>query len=155
MTRCFLAEPDVPKYLWQEAFRIAADLENRVPSTPLRGKTHFSMWHGGTPPRLEHLRTFGARTFVLEERYVKKLTWEGRMVGYGKDSKTSRIWESGGKIVQSRNVTFIETLPVKLNVFDHDHNDGNDDIFHGLTSSSVSLDTVSYTHLTLPTICSV
>ena len=99
------------------------------------------MWHGGTPPRLEHLRTFGARTFVLEERYVKKLTWEGRMVGYGKDSKTSRIWESGGKIVQSRNVTFIETLPVKLNVFDHDHNDGNDDIFHGLTSSSVSLDT--------------
>ena len=98
MTRCFLAEPDVPKYLWQEAFRIAADLENRVPSTPLRGKTHFSMWHGGTPPRLEHLRNFGARAFVNEERYVKKLTmkaWEGRMIGYGNDSKTYLVLDLG------------------------------------------------------------
>ena len=102
------------------------------------------MWHGGTPPRLEHLRTFGARAFVHEERYVKKLTmkaWEGRMVGYGKYSKAYRIWESGTKIVESRNVTCIETLPVKLNAFDHDHNNGNDDIFLDLRSSSISLGT--------------
>ena len=75
-----------------------------------------------------------------EERYVKKLTmktWEGRMVGYGKDSKTCRIWESGTKIVESRNITFIETLPVKLNGVDHDHNDGNDDTFLDLKSSSI------------------
>ena len=86
MTRCFLAEAGVPKYLWQEASRMAVYLANRVPSTPLGGKTPFSMWHGGTPPRLEHLRTSGARAFVHEERYVKKLTMkasEGRMVGYG------------------------------------------------------------------------
>ena len=102
------------------------------------------MWHGGTPPRLEHLRTFGARAFVHEERYVKKLTmkaWEGRMVGYGKDSKTYRIWESGTKIVESRNVTFIETFPVRLNAFDRDHNDGNDDTFLDLESSSIALGT--------------
>ncbi|CAN0462903.1 unnamed protein product [Laminaria digitata] len=65
MTRCFLAEAGVPKFLWQEAFRIAVYLANRVPSTPLGGKTPFSMWHGGTPPSLEHLRTFGARAFTL------------------------------------------------------------------------------------------
>ena len=117
------------EYLWQEAFRMAVYLANRVPCTSLGGKTPFLMWYGGTPPRLEHLRTFGARAFVHEERYIKKLTmkaWEGRMVEYGKDSKTYRICESGTKIVESRNVTFIEIFPVKLNAFDYDHNDGND-----------------------------
>ena len=77
-----------------------------------------------------------------EKRYVKKLTmkaWEGRMVGYGKDEKTYQIWESGTKIVESRNVTFIEALPVKLIAFDHDHNDDNGDTFLDLESSSISL----------------
>ena len=63
------------------------------------------------------------------------------MVGYGKDSKTYWIRESGTKIVESRNVTFIETLPVKFNAFDHDHNDGNDETFLDLESSSISLGT--------------
>ncbi|CAN0457326.1 unnamed protein product [Laminaria digitata] len=102
--RCF------PKFLWQEAFRMAVYLANRVPSAALGGKTPFSMWHGGAPPSLEHLRTFGARGFVHQERYVKKLTmkaWEGRMVGYGKDSKTYRVWESGTKIVDDDG-TFLE-----------------------------------------------
>ena len=79
MTTCFLAEAGAPKYLWQETFRMAVYLANRVPHTPLGGKTPFSMWHGRTPPRLEHLRTFGARALVHEEQYVKKLTmkaWE-------------------------------------------------------------------------------
>ena len=73
-----------------------------------------------------------------EERYVKKLTlkaWERRMVGYGKDSKIYWIRESGTKIVESRHLTFIETVPVKINAFDHDHNDGNDDTFLDLESS--------------------
>ena len=90
------------------------------------------------PPGLEDLRTFGARPYVHEERYVKKLTmkeWKGRMIGYGEGSKAYRIWESGTKIVESRNVIFIETLPVKLNAFDHDHSDGNDDTFLDLESS--------------------
>ena len=127
----------------EEAFRMTVYLANHVPSTPLGGKTPSSMWHGGTTQRLEHLRTFGARAFVHEEWYVKKLTmkvWERRMVGYGKKSKTYRIWESRTKIVESRNA-FIETLPVKLNAFDHDHNDGNDDTFLDLESSSISLGT--------------
>ena len=80
------------------------------------------------------------------------------------NSNTYRILESGTKIVESRNVTCIETLPVKLNAFDHDHNDGSNDAFLDLESTSISLGTqekmpateadaepVSYTHLTLPT----
>ena len=61
--------------------------------------------------------------------------WKGRMVGYGKHSNTYRTWESGTQIVESRKVTSIETLPVKLNAFDHDHNDGNHDTFLDLESS--------------------
>ena len=67
--------------------------------------------------------------------------WEGRMVSYGKDSKTYRIWESGTKVAESRNVTFIKILPVKPNVFGHDHNDGDDDTFLDLESSCISLRT--------------
>ena len=63
------------------------------------------------------------------------------MVGCGKDSKTCRIWESGTKIVESRNVTFVATLPVKRNAFDHDHNDSNDDTFLDPESSFISLGT--------------
>ena len=55
MTRWFLAEAGVPKCLRQEAFHMAVYLANRVPFTPLGGKTPFSTWHGGTTPRLEHL----------------------------------------------------------------------------------------------------
>ena len=54
-TRCCLAEADVPKYLCQEAFRMAVHLANRVPSTPLGGITPFPMWHGGTLLRREHI----------------------------------------------------------------------------------------------------
>ena len=61
--------------------------------------------------------------------------------GYGKDSKTYRIWDSGTKIVESRNVTLIEHIPVNINAFDHDHNDGNDGTFLDLESSSISLGT--------------
>ena len=67
MTRWFLAEAGAPKHVWQEVFRMAVSLANRVPSTPLGDKTAIFMWHGGTPPRLEHLQTFGARAFGHEE----------------------------------------------------------------------------------------
>ena len=55
MTRCFLAEAGVPKYLWQEAFRMAVYLANRVPSTPLGGN-HLSRC--GTVERPRDLSTF-------------------------------------------------------------------------------------------------
>ena len=49
--------------------------------------------------------------------------------------------ECGTKIVESPNVTFIETLLVKLNAFGYDLKDGNDDTFLDLESLSTSLGT--------------
>ena len=61
---------------------------------------------------LTHLRTIGARAFVHYERHRDKLedkAWEGRLVGYSKDSKAYRIYNSTTRqVVESRNVTFIE-----------------------------------------------
>ena len=42
---------------------------------------------------------------------------------------------------ESRNETFIENLPIKLNAFDHDNNYGNDDTFLDLESKYMSLST--------------
>ena len=58
------------------------------------------------------------------------------MVGYRKYSRKYRVWGSGINMVQSQKVTLIEALPVKLNLFDNDYNDDNDDTFLDLESSS-------------------
>jgi len=51
---------------------------------------------------------------VHHERYRKKLeedrAFEGKLCRFGLDSKTYRIYnQSNGTVVESRNVTFIET----------------------------------------------
>ena len=46
---------NVPKYLWQEAFRMAVYVTNRVPSTPLGGKT---LSRCGTVEHPRNLSTF-------------------------------------------------------------------------------------------------
>lgn len=51
-------------------------------------------------------------------------SWEGHLVGYGTDFKTFRIWESGKKIVPSRNETIIKTLPIEQSVFNPQNIDG-------------------------------
>ena len=85
MTRCFLAEAGVPNYL-AGGLPHGSLPSKSCPVHPAGRKPPFSMWHGGTPSRLEHLRTFGARSFVHEERYAKKIyvkARERRRVGYG------------------------------------------------------------------------
>lgn len=75
------------------------------------------MWPNGTAPSFTHPRTFGARAFVHEERYTKKLTmkaWERRLVGYGTESKTSRISETDKTTFLSWNVTFIGSPPLEF-----------------------------------------
>eukprot|EP00752_Nemacystus_decipiens_P018047 g16180.t1 len=62
---------------------------------------------------LSHLRVVGARAFVHYEHHREKLqdrAWEGRLVGYSKDSRAYRIYNPATRrVVESRNVTFIET----------------------------------------------
>ena len=105
----------------RDSFRMAVYLANRVAFTPLGGKTPFSMWHGGTPRRLEHLRTFGARAFVHEERYVKKLpgNYEGMGRTHGrlregfKDIPVLRVWNQDRRVPKcsmSRLILLSSTL---------------------------------------------
>ena len=57
MTRCFLAEADALKYLWQEAFRMAVYLSKKIVSRPPRWEVkRFSRC--GTVEHLRDLSTF-------------------------------------------------------------------------------------------------
>lgn len=61
---------------------------------------------------LSFIKTTGARAFIHVETHTTKLqlkAWEGRLVGYGADSRTFCIYKPSTKqVLESRNVTFIE-----------------------------------------------
>ena len=78
--------------------------------------TPYEALHG-KEATLQHLWTVGSRTFVHIQTHTKKLedrSWEGRLCGYSQDTKAYRIYNAKtNKVVESRNVVFIET-PSKL-----------------------------------------
>ena len=114
VTRCLLKDGDFPPSMWGELMLTAAYLLNRSPHSALGGATPYSKLHNKLPD-LSGLRVIGARAFVHHERYRKKLddrAFEGKLCGFGLDSQTYRILNpSNGAVVESRNVTFIESPP--------------------------------------------
>ncbi len=112
MTRCILIDTGLPKFLWGEICETAVFLINRSPHRAIGGTSPYAKLFGKEPD-LSGLRTIGARAFVHKERYGNKLeekAWEGIMLGYGKDSKSYRIYNPHNRrITESRNITFIET----------------------------------------------
>lgn len=57
------------------------------------------------------------------------------MVGYGKVSETSKIWEPGNRIVDSCNATFSGTVPVKPATVDNvEHAEYSDNFLNSSTS---------------------
>ena len=114
VTRCLLKDGDFPPSMWGELMLTAAYLLNRSPHSALGGATPYSKLHNKSPD-LSGLRVIGARAFVHHERYRKKLddrAFEGKLCGFGLDSQTYRILNpSNGAVVESRNVTFIESPP--------------------------------------------
>ena len=117
MTRCLLVDTGLPKYLWAELCATATYLINRAPHSALNGDSPYMRLYGKIP-KLSALRVIGARAFVHIETHIHKLekkAWEGVMVGYGKDSRSYRIYNPHNRrITESRNVTFIETPPRNL-----------------------------------------
>ena len=87
-------------------------LSQQVPHSTLEGATPYSKMHN-LEPDLTGLRTIGARAFVHRETYTKKLedrAFEGKLCGYSHNSKAYRIYNPAkGTVVESRNVTFLET----------------------------------------------
>ncbi|CAN0490408.1 unnamed protein product, partial [Discosporangium mesarthrocarpum] len=119
VTRCLLQESGLPSVLWPEAFATATYIGNHVPTSSLAGGTPYAAWFG-SPASLAHLRVWGARAFVHEERPQPggKLciqAGEGCLVQYGEESRTYGIWKRGNRtIVFTWNVTFIESPSCSL-----------------------------------------
>eukprot|EP00752_Nemacystus_decipiens_P006651 g5979.t1 len=133
MVRCILIDTGLPKFLWGEICETAVFLINRAPHRAIDGSSPYAKLFGKEPD-LSGLRAIGARAFVHKERYGNKLeekAWEGVMLGYGKDSKSYRIYNPHNRrITESRNVTFIETPHRSLKNADQDElysNNGEED----------------------------
>ena len=112
VTRCLLRGANLPGWLWGEVCCTAVYLVNRLPHSALGFETpYFKML--GKQAVLSHLRVVGARAFVHYEQHRDKIqdrAWEGRLVGYNKDSRAHRVYNSSTRqVVETRNVTFIET----------------------------------------------
>ena len=113
ITRCLMKDGDVPPFMWGELMFTATYLANRSPHSTLEGATPYSKMHN-LEPDLTGLRAIGARAlFVHRETYTKKLedrAFEGKLCGYSHNSKAYRIYNPAkGTVVESRNVTFLET----------------------------------------------
>ena len=111
MVRCMLADSGFPSSLWGELFMAAAYLKNRTPHKALKMETPFKMLHG-EEAYLSHLRVIGVRAFVYikDSRKLDPAAWEGKVCDYSEERKYYQVWNpKSHHVVESRNVTFIET----------------------------------------------
>ena len=116
MVRCILIDTGMPIFLWGEICETTTYIITRSPHWALGGKSPYPKLYSRNPDLSLHVVC--ARAFVHKEAHVHKLepkAWEGLMIGYGKDSRSYRIYNpQTRRITESRNVTFIETLPKAL-----------------------------------------
>ena len=90
----------------------ATYLQSRTPHKALNMETPFKMLHGEEVD-LSRLHVIGARTFVhiKNSSNLDAAAWEGKMRGYSEKSKRYQVWNpKPHRVVESRNVTFVETL---------------------------------------------
>lgn len=115
-TRSMLFEFGCDKRLWAEAISTAAYVVNRLPTSG-HDCTPYEMFMG-RKPTVSHLRVWGCRCFVLQDKPRKKLdpaSREGVFVGYEPKNRSWRVWlPSQQKIVVSCNVLFDEKEPGRL-----------------------------------------
>ena len=93
IVHCFLADSTLPNFLWGELMKTAVYLSNRTPHAALQNGTPYKAPYG-KDAYLGHLRVIGSRAFVHEEVHTNKLehrAWEGRLVGFSKESKSSTV----------------------------------------------------------------
>lgn len=94
----------------------AAYLANRFPHPALNKQSSLKRLND-VELDLSHLSVIGARAFVNIETPTKKLgakAFEAAMVRYAFHSKGGRLWEANRRIVERRNLVFIEIPEVKL-----------------------------------------
>lgn len=109
--RTMLIDARLPNTYWGEAAITATYLQNRLP-TRSRSKTPYELWFN-QKPNVSHLRTFDCRAYAhIPKQRRNKLhpkATECVLLGYPEGSKGYRLLErSSGKIIASRDVTFLE-----------------------------------------------
>ncbi|KAG8479813.1 hypothetical protein CXB51_029308 [Gossypium anomalum] len=112
MARCLLFESKLPSKFWAEAANTLVYLLNRLPTTAVKDKTPFEVWHD-LKPTVSHLKVFSCvcYTLILAEKRSKldKRSMPGIFVGYSSTNKGYRVYDpSTKKILVSRDVRFNE-----------------------------------------------
>ena len=106
--RAMLISSGLPRFLWEEAMKHSAWLQNRTPTCALDRKTPYEMQHG-KKPYLTGIQEFGTAAYVkdLDAGKLDPKARVGRFVGYDSESKGYRIyWPKQKSISVERNVVF-------------------------------------------------
>ena len=106
--RALLISSGLPRFLWEEAMRHSAWLQDRTPARALNGKTPYEMGHN-KKPNLAGIQEFGTAAYVkdLTAGKLDARAQKGRFVGYDSESKGYRIyWPSKKSVSVERNVVF-------------------------------------------------
>ena len=100
----------LPRYLWEEAMKHSAWLQNRTPTRALDGKTPYEM-KTNKKPHLGGIKEFGAAAYVkdLHAGKLDACARVGQFVGYDSESKGYRIyWLDKKSVTVKWNVVFNE-----------------------------------------------
>ena len=113
MVRSMLFFKNVKLMFWADAVLCAVYIKNRCPSSSIRNKTPFEMWHGHIPS-VKHFRVFGSTCYALIPKGQRnKLGARSRkciFLGYSNTSKGYRLYdEANKKFVIARDVIFLES----------------------------------------------
>ena len=109
-----LYEYKTPRKFWTEAIDTACHTIDRVYLHKLLNKTSYKLLTG-KKPNVSYFRVFGAKCWIRDpyhnsEFASSKSSYEGFMLGYGKDSHTYRVFNTfHHKVVETVDVRFDET----------------------------------------------
>ena len=111
--RSMLSHAKLPKMFWAEAVATAAYIQNRLPTSVLKGETPYQRWCGKKPD-VSHMKVFGCIAYAHvpdeERRKLDKKAVKLRFVGYANNAKGYRLYdEEKRRILIRRDVVFDES----------------------------------------------
>ena len=85
MTTCMLEAKGLDANLWDEAMNVFAHIQNRVPHSFLKGKTHFEAYFGHKS-NVSNFKVFGSTTWAQipfeKRKYLQPQSIECFFIGY-------------------------------------------------------------------------
>ena len=106
--RALLLASGLPRFLWKEAMKHSAWLQDQIPASALKGKTLYKMGNK-RKPNLNGIQEFGATAYIkdLTAGKLDARAKKGCFVGYNSESKGYRIyWPKKRSITVERNIVF-------------------------------------------------